>query len=133
MTNTNVQQHKFILKAGMTSEDVKRSKDATALQKKYASAFDTDGIKGFSQKEADLFNATTFSEKADGSVTFWTRQKDGTKKGTKFDINDNNIQFKSDDEVKPYVKQIKIKNTTKTLIIAPMTATFQFPIKQKIL
>ena len=107
MGNVNVQQRKFIVKAGMTTEDVKNSKEATALQKKYASAFDTDGVKGFSQKEADLFNATTFSEKADGSVTFWTRQKDGTKKGTKFNINDKNIQFKLDTEVNPYVKQVK--------------------------
>ena len=109
MSNINVQQHKFIVKAGMTIDDVKNSKEATAMQKKYASAFDTDGQKGFSQKEADLFNSTTFSEKADGTVTFWTRQKDGTKKGTKFNSNDNNIQFKSDDEVKPYVKKVAVK------------------------
>ena len=109
MSNLNVQQRKFVVKAGMTVDDVKNSKEATALQKKYASAFDTDGQKGFSQKEADLFNATTFSEKADGSVTFWTRQKDGTKKGTKFDSKDNNIQFKSENEVKPYVKKVAVQ------------------------
>ena len=109
MSNVNIQQRKFVVKAGMTVDDVKNSKEATTLQKKYASAFDTDGQKGFSQKEADLFNATTFSEKADGSVIFWTRQKDGTKKGTKFDSNDNNIQFKTEDEVKPYTA-IQSKN-----------------------
>ena len=109
MSNMNVQQRKFIVKAGMTVNDIKNSKEATAMQKKYASAFDTDGQKGFSQKEADLFNATTFSEKSDGTVTFWTRQKDGTKKGTKFNSKDNNIQFKSDDEVKPYVKKVAVK------------------------
>ena len=113
MSSMNIQQRKFAVKAGMTVDDVKNSKDATALQKKYASAFDTDGQKGFSQKEADLFNATTFSEKADGSVTFWTRQKDGTKKGTKFDSKDKNIQFKSEDEVKPYIKQVKVKKAVK--------------------
>ena len=104
-----VEKRKFIVKAGMTVDDVKNSKEATALQKKYASSFETDGKKGFSKKEADLFNATTFSEKADGSVIFWTRQKDGTKKGTKFDSKDNNIQFTSDDEVKPYVKKVAVK------------------------
>ena len=51
MGNMNIQQHKFIVKAGMTAEDVKNSKEATALQKKYASAFDTDRQKGFSQKD----------------------------------------------------------------------------------
>ena len=109
MSNLKIQQHKFVVKAGMTVDDIKNSKEATVMQKKYASAFDTDGQKGFSQKEADLFNATTFSEKSDGTVIFWTRQKDGTKKGTKFDSNNSNIQFKSENEVKPYVKQVKVK------------------------
>ena len=108
MGDLNVQQRKFVVKAGMTVDDIKNSKEATVLQKKYASAFDTDK-NGFSQKEADLFNATTFSEKGDGTVIFWTRQKDGTKKGTKFDSKDNNIQFKPEDEVKPYVKKVAVK------------------------
>ena len=113
MSSFHVEQHKFVVKAGMTVENVKNAKNATTLQKKYASAFDTDGQKGFSQKEADLFNATTFSEKSDGSVIFWTRKKDGTKKGTKFNSKDN-IQFKSNDKVKPYIKQVKVnKNTPK--------------------
>ena len=30
---TTVQHRKFVVKAGMTAEDVKKSKDATALQK----------------------------------------------------------------------------------------------------
>ena len=111
MSNLKIQQHKFVVKAGMTVDDIKNSKDTTALQKKYASAFDTDGHKGFSQKEADLFNATTFSEKSDGTVIFWTRQKDGTKKGTKFDSKNNNIQYKSEDEVKPYVKKVAVKTS----------------------
>ena len=110
MSKLNIQNRKFVIKAGMTVEDVKNSKDATKMQKKYASAFDTDGQKGFSQKEADLFNSTTFSEKADGSVIFWTRQVDGTKKGTKFSSNDNNIKYKLDVEVKPYVKKAVVKN-----------------------
>ena len=114
MSDVKLQQRKFIVKAGMTADDIKNSKDATVLQKKYASAFDTDGKKGFSQKEADLFNATTFAEKADGTVTFWTRQKDGTKKGTKFNIKDSNtIQFKSDEDVKPYIKKVTVKKAAK--------------------
>ena len=111
MSGQIVQQRKLIVKAGMTVEDIKNSKEATTAQKKYASAFDTDGQKGFSQKEADLFNATTFAEKADGTVIFWTRQKNGTKKGTKFNINDKNIQFKTKDEVKPYIKKVTVKKT----------------------
>ena len=111
MSGQIIQQRKFVVKAGMTVDDVKNSKEATALQKKYASAFDTDGQKGFSQKEADLFNATTFAEKSDGTVIFWTRQKDGTKKGTKFGSKDNNIQFKSEDEVKPYIKKVAVKKS----------------------
>ena len=105
---TTVQHRKFIVKAGMTAEDVKNSKDATALQKKYANVFDADGQKGFSQKEADLFNATTFSEKADGSVMFWTRQKDGTKKGVKFSGNIDEMNYSVKSEVKPYVTTKKV-------------------------
>lgn len=81
MSNINVQQRKFIVKAGMTVDDVKNSKEATAMQKKYASDFDTDGQKGFSQKEADLFNATTFSEKSalkqNESVSFFDEKWSG--------------------------------------------------------
>ena len=100
---TTVQRRKFVVKAGMTAEDVKNSKSATALQKKYANVFDSDGQKGYSQKEADLFNATTFSEKADGSVMFWTRQKGGTKKSTKMtgDVKDMHYVIK---------KEVKSKN-----------------------
>lgn len=104
---TTVQRRKFVVKAGMTAEDVKKSKDATALQKKYANVFDSDGQKGFSQKEADLFNATTFSEKADGSVMFWTRQKDGTKKGTKMSGDINKMHYSFDGSIKPYYKIVK--------------------------
>ena len=35
MSNSNIHQHKFVVKAGMTVDDIKRSKDATAMQKKY--------------------------------------------------------------------------------------------------
>lgn len=111
---TTVQHRKFIVKAGMTAEDVKKSKDATALQKKYANVFDSDGQKGFSQKEADLFNATTFSEKADGSVMFWTRQKDGTKKGVKFSGNIDEMNYSVKSDVKPYITTKKVvKNVVK--------------------
>ena len=104
---TTVQSRKFVVKAGMTAEDVKHSISATALQKKYANVFDSDGQKGYSQKEADLFNATTFSEKADGSVMFWTRQKDGTKKGTKMSGDINKMHYSFDGSIKPYYKIVK--------------------------
>ena len=107
---TTVQHRKLVVKAGMTAEDVKNSKDATALQKKYANVFDSDGQKGFSQKEADLFNATTFSEKADGSVMFWTRQKDGTKKGTKMAGDVKDMHYATKKEVKPYRSYKKDNN-----------------------
>lgn len=109
---TTVQHRKLVVKAGMTAEDVQKSKDATALQKKYANVFDSDGQKGFSQKEADLFNATTFSEKADGSVMFWTRQKDGTKKGVKFSGNIDEMNYSVKSEVKPYVTTKKVAKKT---------------------
>lgn len=86
----------------MSIDDVLNSSEATALQKKYARAFDTDNTKGiFSQKEANIFNATTISEKEDGSVIFWTFKEDGTKKGTKFNQSDGEIQYSPDFEVKP--------------------------------
>ena len=112
---TTLQHRKFIVKAGMTADDVKKSKDATALQKKYANVFDSDGQKGFSQKEANLFNATTISEKADGSIMFWTRQKDGTKKGTLMSGDINKMHYSFEGSIKPYYKIVKkiVKKTIK--------------------
>lgn len=112
---TTVQRRKFVVKAGMTADDVKKSKDATALQKKYANVFDSDGQKGFSQKEANLFNATTISEKADGSIMFWTRQKDGTKKGTLMSGDINKMHYSFEGSIKPYYKIVKkiVKKTIK--------------------
>ena len=51
---TTVQHRKIIVKAGMTAEDVKNSKDATALQKKDANVFDSDNAiwQGMTRKEA---------------------------------------------------------------------------------
>ena len=113
MTNFQIQQHKFIVKAGMTIDDVKNSKLATAMQKKYVSAFDVDNNKKFSQDEANIFNATTFSEKTNGSVMFWTRQQNGTKKGTKFNSKDaDKIKYEIKEEVKPYIKTVAVKNQT---------------------
>ncbi len=104
MSTIRTQKRKFVIKAGMSIDFVKSAKDATSLQKKYASAFDTDNNKVFSQKEANIFNATSFSERADGTVMFWTRKKDGTKQGKKFNINDKNIKYDVNFDVLPYVK-----------------------------
>ena len=44
----------FTVTAGMTPQDVINSAKATAQQKKMAYVFDSDGIEGYSQREADV-------------------------------------------------------------------------------
>ena len=60
---TTVQHRKIIVKAGMTAEDVKNSKDATALQKKDANVFDSDNAiwQGMTRKEAYKKGGRTLS------------------------------------------------------------------------
>ena len=101
------QKRTFIAQAGMSIDTVKNAKNASLLQKKYVKVFDIDNNLVLSQKEADLFNATIFSEKADGTVIFWTRKKDGTKQGKSFKNNKTNFKYDVDFEVFFALNQLK--------------------------
>jgi hypothetical protein len=52
----------------------------------------------------------SFGKEYDWLCFCWVSPNLQTKKGTKFDSKDNNIQLKSQDEVKPYVKKVAVKN-----------------------
>ena len=98
MTTTIEQKRTFLAQAGMSIDTVKNAKNASLLQKKYIKVFDIDNNQVLSQKKADLFNATIFSEKADGTLIFWTRKKDGTKQEKSFNSN-TNFKYDVDFEV----------------------------------
>ena len=113
MGNTKVNQRSFVVKAGMTPEDIVKSANATPQQKKYAVIFDSDGIKGYSQREADIFNATTITERGNQGISLWTRCADGSKKETKFKGDIASFKFVPQEAVKPYkMARISQKETT---------------------
>ena len=120
---TTLQHRKLVVKAGMTAEDVKNSKDATALQKKYANVFDSDGQKGFSQREADVFNATIISDHGKQGVSLWTRYQDGSKKETKYVGDVDSFKFTPKGDVKPYV----VKKGSKQQPTRPQQLTRPLP------
>lgn len=105
-----IQKRSFIAKAGMSIYEVKNADNASLLQKKYVNAFDINNDRILSKNEADLFNATTFSEKSDGTVTFWTRKIDGTKQGKKFNIKNRNFKYNVNFEVSPHKSEPQKQN-----------------------
>ncbi|MBR6126314.1 hypothetical protein IKQ21_01375 [bacterium] len=72
----------FTVKEGMTLQEVVNSPKATAMQKKMAAVFDSDGNKVFSKREAAVFNATAISDHGKEGVSLWTKYADGTRKET---------------------------------------------------
>lgn len=82
MGNTTAVKRTFVVEAGMKPQDVIRSSLATEQQKRLAHIFDADGIEGYSQREANIFNATTITDKGEKGVTLWTTFADGSKKAT---------------------------------------------------
>lgn len=107
MSNSIIQSRGLKIKAGMTPEYVIKSKDASQLQKKYASSFDIDGVKGYSQEEADIFNSTSISEREDGNVVFWRRHKDGRKTGSVYDSDNKSTKSSNDGRYTKPNKSIK--------------------------
>ena len=103
MENSSTVNRIFIVKAGMTPQDVINSKEATAQQKKMAYVFDSDGVAGYSQREADVFNATLITDRGQNGVSLWTRYKDGSKKETKYGGDISSFKFAPKGDVKPYV------------------------------
>ena len=103
MGNQPAVNRTFIVKAGMTPQDVINSNEATAQQKKMAYVFDSDGVAGYSQREADVFNATLITDRGQNGVSLWTRYKDGSKKETKYSGDISSFKFAPKRDVKPYV------------------------------
>ena len=93
----------LVIKAGMTPQDVINSKKATPQQKKMAYIFDSDGVAGYSQREADVFNATLIADRGKNGVSLWTRCKDNSKKETKFIGDVASFKYAPKGNVKPYV------------------------------
>lgn len=92
----------FMVKAGMTPQDVIDARDATPQQKKLAYAFDSDGELGYSQREADVFNATAIQDRGKLGVALFTKYKDGTEKKTKFVGDIADFKYAPKGEVEPY-------------------------------
>lgn len=80
---TTPQQRTFVVKAGMTPQDVINAKNATPQQKKVAYAFDNDGVAGYSRAEAKLFNTTAITDKGSKGVSFWRTLPNGKKEETR--------------------------------------------------
>ena len=116
MGNTKINQRTFVVKAGMTPEDVVKSANATPQQKKYAVIFDSDGIKGYSQREADIFNSTTITERGNQGISLWTRYANGSKKETKFKGDISSFKFTPANKVKPYIVSKKQTNSNKQTV-----------------
>ena len=102
MENITTNKRTFIVIAGMTPQDVINSSDATQQQKKFAHVFDSDGVIGYSQREADVFNATLINEKGHNGVSLWTRYADGSKKETKYVGDITNFKYAPSGDLKPY-------------------------------
>lgn len=81
-------QRTFVVRAGMTPEDVMNAKNATAQQKKMSAAFDNDGVYGYSKEEAKLFNSTSIADHGEKGVSLWTKNQQGVKKETKVALKD---------------------------------------------
>ena len=118
MGNPQTVNRIFIVKAGMTPQDVINSKEATAQQKKMAYVFDSDGVAGYSKREADVFNATLITDRGQNGVSLWTRYKDGSKKETRYVGDVTSFKYAPTGEVKPYVVAKKQTPTTKTKSLA---------------
>ncbi|MCQ2740295.1 MAG: hypothetical protein MJ237_08760, partial [bacterium] len=113
----------FMVKAGMTPQDVINSKEATAQQKKMAYVFDSDGVAGYSQREADVFNATLITDRGQNGVSLWTRYKDGSRKETKYVGDVTSFKYAPTGDVKPYVVAKKQTPTTPKVDQAKSLAT----------
>ena len=114
----NVEHRTLVIKAGMTPQDVIKSDKATAEQKKMAFVFDSDGVAGYSQREADVFNATLIADHGKQGISLWTRYEDDSRKETKFIGDVTSFKYAPKGDVKPYTvkkgTQTKAVQTTQT-------------------
>ena len=102
MSSEKVNIRKFFITEGMTPEDVRKSPNATEQQKTMADIFDSDGVKGYSQREADVFNSTAIADHGKQGVSLWTRYADGSCKETKCQGDITSFKFAPQGELKPY-------------------------------
>ena len=82
MSSPKINPRKLFIKEGMTPEDVRKNSKATPQQKAFANIFDSDGIKGYSAREAEVFNSTSITCNGKKGITLWTSYKDGSKERT---------------------------------------------------
>lgn len=112
---TKVTTRTFTVQEGMTPEDVMKSPNATAQQKKMAPVFDADGVKGYSQREANVFNATIISDHGKGGVSLWTKYADGTRKETLVKGDLKAFKYAPEGEIRPTAYKNSGKPTTRTI------------------
>ena len=115
----NVEHRTLVIKAGMTPQDVIKSDKATAEQKKMAFVFDSDGVAGYSQREADVFNATLIADHGKQGISLWTRYEDDSRKETKFVGDVTSFKYAPKGDVKPYT----VKKGTQTKAVRTTQST----------
>ena len=103
MGDGKVNVRKLVIKEGMTPQDVKNNPKATPQQKAFACVFDSDGVEGYSAREAEVFNSTTITYKGEKGITLWTQYQDGTKKGTTVSGDIASFKYAPQGDVKPQV------------------------------
>ena len=115
----NINHRTLVIKAGMTPQDVMKSDKATAEQKKMAFVFDSDGVAGYSQREADVFNATLIADHGKQGISLWTRYEDYSRKETKFVGDVTSFKYAPKGDVKPYT----VKKGTQTKAVRTTQST----------
>ena len=110
MGNGQVNVRKLVIKEGMTPQDVKNNPKATPQQKAFANIFDADGVKGYSAREAEVFNSTTITDNGKKGVTLWTQFDDGTKKGSTITGDVTAFKYAPQGEVRPFIKKVKVES-----------------------
>ncbi len=114
MNNLQIEKGPFTLEAGMKPEDVIKSNLATDQQKKLAHIFDADGIEGYSQREANIFNATTITDNGNEGFTLCTTFADGSKKSETIGLDVvQNYKYSPDGDIKQNrIKKYSHKTST---------------------
>lgn len=120
MGDGKVNARKLVIKEGMTPQDVKNNPKATPQQKAFACVFDSDGVEGYSAREAEVFNSTTITCKGEKGITLWTQYQDGTKKGTSVSGDVTSFKYSPQGDVKPIIRTVKkaVKGVDQTKSLA---------------
>ena len=126
MGDGKVNARQLVIKEGMTPEDVKGNPNATPQQKAYANVFDSDGIEGYSAREAAVFNSTTITDNGKKGITLWTSYQDGSKKGTTVTGDVASFKYAPEGDVKPFTKKVSVPQNTSEKNSAEETMTASY-------